>query len=199
MDNATAPSAPTTFGAPQAPSTIDRLLTQAQSQPQVRKYHEFEVPDSMPIEMRELVVTGAGRCALVRLHMKLLSYGEERDVYKRSAQLNSDAVMGIMETIEALSFVTVAPIRPTMVAVVDEHGRPILDPAGQPVRQTVDAPATAEEFEFSVRMQDGSAEGLYAGLHPGMRKLIIAGYVAETSPDSLSMALFVKSRKTVTR
>jgi hypothetical protein len=196
----TQPTPPAPFGAPQAPDAIDRLMQRQATTSGPRKYHHFVVPDYAPLEEREVLVTGHGRCALVEVFLKILGFGEERDGYKKVAQLGGgDEIQGIVETIEALSFVKVAPVRPVEVPVVDDGGNLVYGADGQPVRETVDAPDLAQAFEFQVKTFDGSAEGFYAGLHPAMRKLVVVGYVAATSPDQRTAMGFIKSRRTVTR
>lgn len=183
-----ATSAPSN-GANAVPMQLPDLRDAMNAQP-LRQYLEFDTPDSMPLEMRTVLLTGLGRCAVSRITMKLLSSFEQRRVYQQAAQFG-DQMIALTEAQEALAFALVAPIQPTPVMVAR--------PDGTRFEEIHDLPNPNAAIELALMMGDGTAEGFFAGLHMAMRKLVLVGYASATSPDDKSAISFMASRRTVTR
>lgn len=166
-----------------APAPVAQNLASASSARIPRRYEYFDVPEFTPMDQRELKLDQT-RYAILSIGFVLMNVEEEKKVASRAGLHASNALyIAALRATEAMRVIVLAPI---------VSG---LDPKGQPV-DTFD-PASATEFATST--VDATAEGAYAGMHPGMRELVMLAYGSIASVDDSAAALFLKSRRSVTR
>jgi hypothetical protein len=170
--------------APSAPVGHASLADATSNMPR-RTYIEYEVPASCPLDERQLVMAGE-RYALLVATFKLPSVFEERRVFQRiGADIDKPMIIATVQTTEALSFILCAAVH----VVLDADGNP---------QESFD-PDRTKAFEFRCSSIDGTAEGTFAAMHPAMRTLLMMGYATSVQASEETAALFLKSRRTVTR
>lgn len=166
-----------------APPGMSFAEAQMQAHETRRTYTEFEVPDIMPLEERE-VTYGGQRLSIQRILLKRPTVPEERRVYARAGNDSNNAmIIAMLQTMEGLAFVVAAPVVQS------------LGPDGQP-KDEVQANALVE---YPISTTNGSAEIIYGSMHPAMRHILILAYQSSVMPSEATSGLFVESRRTVTR
>lgn len=166
------------------PSPVAQPLSAAMGAPAGRDYEVFTVPESMPLEQRTITFPETGRHAIIDVTFALLFPAEDRKAYERAgAQAGNPMVVGSCQALEALRFLTIAPIKSTVTAAGD-------------VVETVDLRGKSE---VACVMSNGTTEGTWKLMHPAMRGECVVAYMVMSNAPEATTEAFVKSRRRVTR
>lgn len=166
------------------PAPVAQPLSAAMSAPAGRDYEVFTVPDSMPLEQRTVTFPETGRFAIVDVTFALLFPAEDRKAYERAGtQASNPMVVGSCQALEALRFLTIAPIKSTV------------SPSGELV-ETIEARGHSE---IACSMANGTTEGTWKLMHPAMRGECVVAYMVMSNAPEGATESFVKSRRRVTR
>lgn len=153
------------------------------AQARARQYEVFELPAEVPINERQIELDGQ-RFAILEVWFALLTLQEDKLIAQRAGDYSANpTILAHLKTTAALRFVRAAVISSTL----DREGKPV---------ESFDS---SHPVEFSCSVHDGSAEGVYAAMHPGMRDVTIMAYAASASIAESHAARFLKSRRTAVR